>query len=101
MLHDAFNKIYLINLPDRTDRLKDSLTSLSAIGIQRTDPKLTVFCAIRPVHSAGFRTPGAHGCFRSNLGALDDAVERRHSRMLLLEDDVMFERALSNRWPRI
>ncbi|GGX36544.1 glycosyltransferase family 25 protein [Undibacterium squillarum] len=86
-LFDYFEKIYLINLPERTDRLKYSLAELKKIGISAQDRRLQVFPGIRPENAERFPGIGARGCYLSHLGVLKDAQKLGVSRFLILEDD--------------
>ena len=86
-IFDHFEKIYLINLPERTDRLKYSLAELAKVGIQRNDTRLCIFPAIRPDCADRFPGIGAKGCYLSHLGVLKDVQQKGISRFLVLEDD--------------
>ena len=101
MFVDFFDRVYVINLPSRTDRLHETIAELKSVGINHDHPKLTVFPAVRPSDPGGFRTVGARGCFLSHLSVLDHAVSRGHTRIMILEDDVKFEALAAERWPLI
>lgn len=85
-LFEYFGECYVINLPDRKDRWRDTQTELSKIG----SPRVRRFNAIRPNHHGGFPSIGARGCFLSHLGVLVDAEQRGLTRVLILEDDISF-----------
>lgn len=67
------------------------------IGASIDAPNVTVFPAVRPADPGGFGTIGAHGCFLSHLGILEDAARRGHQRILVLEDDANFVSNLAER----
>ena len=93
----AFDRVYVINLPARADRRRELEAEFARVGAKLRAPNVTIFPAIRPDGEAGFGSIGAHGCFRSHLGVLEDAASRGLSRILVLEDDVSFARELADR----
>src|SRR3569833_2909723 len=80
-----FEKVCVINLTERTDRLRDTLDELKKAGC--TD-HVDVFPAIRPADTSGFGSIGEHGCYLSHLAVLERY--RSCSSILVLEDDVAF-----------
>lgn len=95
VLRDAFDAIYVINLPERTDRRAQMQRELARVGLD-LGQDVQLFAAIRPVEASGWPTIGARGCFESHLGVLEDALEQGYSRVLVLEDDVSFAPALTD-----
>jgi glycosyl transferase, family 25 len=91
---DVFDKTYVINLVSRKDRLAEMSDQLKSIGT-RFDSRLAAYSAVQPREQAGFRTIGAHGCFRSHLGILEQAARDGLKSVLILEDDVNFARNFS------
>lgn len=100
-LFDAFERIVVINLPQRYDRRRDMLTELAGVGIAVDDPRLQFFAAIRPVDAGNFPAIGVHGCFMSHLGVIEAALRDGVTRLLILEDDVQFEPAVSHAQPAL
>ncbi len=96
----AFDAVYLLNLPDRTDRLRESFAVLESI-----DPDarrlVEVVPGVRPTEALGFPSLGALGCFEAHLGALRLAQSRGVRRLLVLEDDLRAERMLQAEWPAV
>jgi hypothetical protein len=88
----AFDAIYLINLPERADRRRDLERELRSVGLHTDDPRLVWVRAVRPPEAGDFPSIGARGCFLSHLTCLQSACERRHERVLILEDDACFPR---------
>lgn len=86
----SFDRVYILNLPERSDRRAEMAGELARIGTSFDDPRITLFPAIRPADKAGFSDIGAHGCFLSHLAILRDACEAGHDRILILEDDCDF-----------
>ena len=90
---DSFDKIFVINLPERTDRRKSIRSELDWIGV--SDPnRIKIFPAVKPTDAGGFPSIGARGCFMSHLEILRQARDLGLQRILILEDDLMFNNAL-------
>jgi glycosyl transferase family 25 len=80
-----FASAYLINLPERTDRLKSAQAELDRLGWD-----VEVFPGRRFQDAAGFQNPGIRGCFNSHLDCLRQAT----GDVLILEDDITFASVL-------
>ncbi len=96
-----FDRIYVINLPERTDRLREVTAALEQIGIPFRPGKVEVFPALRPEDAASFPSAGVRGCFLSHLAVLGQAHDLELSNVLVLEDDVEFSSAFPRVWPSI
>jgi hypothetical protein len=88
LLRSLFDRIYVINLPERADRRKEVLGELHRVGVQPDDPFITFWQAVRPADRGEFRSIGARGCFLSHLGVLEDAVAQGLQSILIIEDDM-------------
>ncbi|KAI2468122.1 glycosyltransferase family 25 protein [Annulohypoxylon bovei var. microspora] len=87
----GFSKIFVINLPSRTDR-RDAMALAGAVsnltftwvdgvsGNQVMDPTTPV--------SNGVRSPGAKGSWRSHMNALQAVVRDNLGSALIVEDDI-------------
>lgn len=95
----SFDRVYILNLPERPDRRAEMATELARIGTGFGDPRVTLFPAIRPESPGGFATTGAHGCFLSHLTVLRDARDAGRGRILILEDDCDFAQAIERLLP--
>ena len=106
-LNDFFDKIFLINLERRVDRLEEFKVEANKIGFE-----FEVFAAVdgkkidenfiyngekikinsNPYYSNGFDNYARSqlGCFLSHLGVLKLAKERGYKNFLVLEDDCRF-----------
>ncbi|MCI5180683.1 MAG: LPS biosynthesis glycosyltransferase, partial [Candidatus Electrothrix sp. AW3_4] len=94
-----FGKIYIINLPHRTDRLQETKVALNRAGIPSwidVPEKVEIFSAITK-EAPGLPT----GCFLSHLAVLKKALEHNLPNVLILEDDVEFCNAFLKYWPSI
>jgi glycosyl transferase family 25 len=87
-IFDAFERIYLINLPERSDRLRDAMTELARAGIRPEDARLRIFAGIRPADAGVFPSRGAHGCHLSHLGIIREALRDQLHNVLIIEDDI-------------
>jgi glycosyl transferase family 25 len=85
---NIFSRVYVINLPQRTDRRREMAGQLRRIGLGERE--VAWFAAVRPADAGGFPTLGARGCFLSHLGVIEDAVCCGHESILILEDDCNF-----------
>lgn len=100
-LLDCFQRIYIINLPSRTDRKREIQAQLTKIGLGLDHPQIELFAAIRPDQAGDFPSIGARGCFLSHLGVLKDAQRHGLEKILILEDDLDFSSDFLLRIPGI
>jgi hypothetical protein len=88
-LHDYFERVYLINLKRRPDRLRTCLARLQRYGWPFRTPQ--VYPAIDGdkvgVPPAFTQGGGAYGCRMSHLRILQDCLMEDVSSVLILEDD--------------
>jgi len=85
---DNFGLVRVINLPDRTDRLREMKRQLKVLGTSFKDGQVELYSATRPTETCGFPNIGARGCFLSHLAVLKDARQRRVGSLLVIEDDL-------------
>jgi glycosyl transferase family 25 len=98
-----FGCTYVINLPERTDRLDRVRKELTAIAstICDGDGGVEVFPAYKYPDRAGFPSAGVRGCFLSHLKCLKLAHDAGRPSALILEDDVAFSSALLRLTPAL
>jgi len=89
-LLDTFDRICIINLPERGDRRRAVTRELGRLGVAVDGDRVRFFAATRPAGPGEFPSTGAHGCFLSHLQVLRQARADGVRRLLVLEDDVMF-----------
>jgi hypothetical protein len=89
-----FPAAYVINLPERTDRLKSATEEFARVGWPVGAGGVRIFAARRFSDRGGFPGIGERGAFFSHLGCLQDAVQRDSSHVMLLEDDISFASVL-------
>lgn len=86
----------VINLSHRTDRRTAMEAELDRVGWQAE-----FFPAIRPESPAGFPSIGARGCFLSHLAILKQARSSSVEHLVVMEDDLNFDRHFQERWPDV
>lgn len=96
-LPDFFGITYLINLPERVDRLKSAQRQFARVGWDFGPTGVHIFPALRYAEPAGFATAPIRGCFHSHLQCLRRAHAQGCQSVLILEDDI----ALSTSLPRL
>jgi glycosyl transferase family 25 len=87
-IFDVFERIYLINLPERTDRLREALAELGQAGLARDDARLRIFAGVRPADAGNFPSRGAHGCHLSHLSIIREVIRDGLQNVLIIEDDI-------------
>jgi glycosyl transferase family 25 len=85
---EPFDRIKIINLPERTDRRRGMDKELAKVGLLN-DPRVSYFQAIRPSDAGAFTSVGARGVYESQRAILKEAACAGDS-VLILEDDCFF-----------
>ena len=96
----SFGATYLLNLPERTDRLRNAMRELCALNPEATQ-LVRVQAGLRSSAAHGFPSAGAYGCFQGHLGMLRAARDAGVASALFLEDDVRFLPNLQQDWPGV
>lgn len=96
-LLSVFDRIYVINLPSRKDRRRETEAELRHLGLDFAHPKVTLFPAISFDEAGDWPSKGARGCFASHLAVLRAHLASGDERALVLEDDVAFTPGLPAR----
>lgn len=87
-MRTLFDRVYVINLPERVDRKREVAEQLGLVGLSFDDPFVELVAAHRPADRGDFESIGARGCFLSHLDVLDRAAKAGLNSILILEDDV-------------
>ncbi len=87
---DYFDRIFIINLPSRTDRQVEMAAQLKNIGLSLAEGHVELFPAVRPDAAEGFPSIGARGCFMSHMAVLQTAQRMGLQRVAIFEDDLDF-----------
>jgi len=93
LIHEYFDRIYIINLPERKDRRSEMMHELAQAGIPAQSDRVEFFPAIRPDDAGGFPGIGARGCFMSHHAVLRRALADGLRRVLIMEDDLAIARS--------
>lgn len=86
----GFERIVVVNLPERADRRREMEVELAKVGVDSTDVRLRFFAAKRPTEKGDWPSLGARGCFQSHLEILQQAQAAELRNILILEDDCDF-----------
>lgn len=87
---DFFERVSIINLPSRADRLRALRGELRRVGFDIDNPKVTIPFAPEPADANGFPSRGVYGNFLSHLAILESAYQDGLQNVLVLEDDAIF-----------
>lgn len=92
-LYDFFERVFIINLDRRPDRMDEFQRHMAAAGWPFKNP-----IRFRAVDGAAVKPPtwwhagrGAWGCHQSHVRLIEQALQDGIQSMLVLEDDVFFE----------
>ena len=88
---------YLINLPERTDRLRAARAEIAKVG---WEGRVLIWRASKFDSAAGFESIGARGCFHSHFACLKHLMTRPQSG-IILEDDNCFTSQLARLEPAL
>ena len=99
-INQYFDKIYLLNLQKRSDRLQPSKTRLDSLDIQ-----YEVFFGcdgsvinhlFNKLENGYFTNPNYLGCAISHLSIYQDAIHHGYDKILILEDDNLIHSDIHN-----
>jgi glycosyl transferase family 25 len=88
VLFDQFDRIRIVNLPDRKDRRIEMNRQLKEVSLWN-DPRVAYFEAVSFDEPGPFLRKGSRGAFTSHLILLREAAEAAES-ILILQDDCDF-----------
>jgi glycosyl transferase, family 25 len=84
------DRIAIIHLPTRIDRMDALSHELGRLGVDIEDPKICFPEPPMPDCANGFRSRGVYGNFLSHLGIIESAYRDNLETVLVLEDDAIF-----------
>ena len=87
---EYFDRSYIINLSDRTDRRRQVKREFHRAGIDIPNQSVRFYTATRPADQGNFSDIGTRGCFTSHKNVLQLASVDRLRNVLIFEDDVSF-----------
>ena len=91
---EIFERIYVINLDSRPDRLRGIAAQFARVGLTIDGPLVRRVSAVRPSEQGDWPSIGARGCFMSQLSALRDARDEGLRCVAVVEDDFDFSPSL-------
>ncbi len=98
---DYFGRTYVVNLPERKDRLKAITRDLNALAMGFSHPKVELFCATRCHQPEGFPSAAVRGCFLSHLQILRNARAHGLPSVLIMEDDLAISQLFASSGVRL
>ncbi len=97
-LLEYFGTAFLINLPERRDRLNSAMNELARADWRIGPTGVQIYSAQKFTERAGFPGgPGVRGCFHSHLECIRMAHKAGERSVLLIEDDI----ALASSFPSL
>ena len=96
-LFEYFDRIAIVHLPERTDRLDSLGRELARVGLDIACPKVSIPVAPMPQDANGFPSRGVYGNFLSHLDILQRAYDDNLESVLVLEDDAIFSRRFNEK----
>jgi len=91
-----FERVYIVNLPERADRRREMDAELQRFGLTVDGKTIRYFRAIRPDSAGLFPSIGARGCFMSHLEILRECKRDGLQNVLIMEDDLSIHPALAS-----
>jgi len=87
---DFVDRLAIIHLPDRIDRLKALTLELAAVGIDIRSPKVLMTTPPMPTSAHGFASCGVYSNYLSHLTIIENAYSSGLDTVWVLEDDAIF-----------
>jgi hypothetical protein len=92
LIKDYFERCYIINLPNRTDRYRAMVRELNKVGMPPTPGRVEFVPGIRPGEAPpGWPNIGAYGGLLAHLAVLKRARQQGLANVLVMEDDLHFD----------
>jgi GR25 family glycosyltransferase involved in LPS biosynthesis len=99
MFLDYFDKVVVVNLDTRPDRLTRFVNRIELLG-ETIGKTIERFSAVDgktiPVDQINNRSAGAAGCKKSHLDIIADCRKNKVKSVLILEDDVTFVKGFAH-----
>ncbi len=89
-LIELFDRAYIINLEDRSDRRRQAEREFARIGVSIPSEKVRFYTATRPADKGTFPDVGTRGNYTSHRAILDLAIKDNLRNVLVFEDDISF-----------
>ncbi|WP_165251393.1 LPS biosynthesis glycosyltransferase [Paludisphaera soli] len=85
---DYFSRGYVINLPSRTDRRRETEAMFRRVGLVDWREHIEFHAATRPRSAEGYASLGARGGLLSHTAVLRKALDQGARNVLVMEDDL-------------
>ena len=89
---DYFDRLAIVHLPDRVDRLQALTKELSRVGIDIDSAKVTIPDPPMPKTPNGYPSRGVYGSFLSHVEIIETAYRDGLDTVWVLEDDAIFSK---------
>jgi glycosyl transferase, family 25 len=100
-LIEHFGAAYVINLPERKDRLRSFRKELARAGWALGNSGVRLFSAFRFNDRQTFPTAQIRGCFHSHMGCLSDAHKSANGHVIVMEDDIALSPVMDEITPEV
>lgn len=94
------DRIYIINLEFRRDRLLEISDQLALVGLAIGTGHIRRFDAVRPAEAGPWPSVGARGCYMSHLNILREAAAGGVQSIAIIEDDLDWSSAFLGTSPQ-
>jgi glycosyl transferase family 25 len=95
---DYFDRVAIIHLPDRDDRLRALTKELARIDVNIDSAKVTIPDPPMPKTPNGFTSRGVYGSYLSHLEIIEAAYRDGIETIWVLEDDAIFGHLRDHEW---
>jgi hypothetical protein len=92
-IHDlisCFDRVYIVNLPERLDRKQETIAEFKRIGMDVPNERVRFIEATRPDEAGEFPSIGSLGNLISQTRVLRECMELGLDRVAICEDDIKF-----------
>ena len=85
------DKVYIINLPNRTDRFIDCQNRIKTLSVLKNKTEIISAIDGKYIDNKTKLKNGELGCSLSHIKIWNDAIAKDYKFILVLEDDVVFK----------
>ena len=85
------DKVYIINLPNRTDRFVDCQNRIKKLAVLKNKTEIIAAIDGKNIENKTKLKNGELGCSLSHIKIWNDAIAKDYKFILVLEDDVVFK----------
>lgn len=103
-IHDlisCFDRVYIVNLPERLDRKQETIAEFERFGMEVPNERVRFIEATRPDDAGEFPSIGSLGNLISQTRVLRECMELGLDRVAICEDDIKFNTVAPEAMERI